>query len=71
MKKIYIIFPLKFPCFLYDSVDVANLIIGSSTPSKPSLDIRKFLIYVLLKARIQDFKCDVTRKGDACNYLVV
>ena len=29
---------LKFPCFLYDPMNVGNLISGSSAFSKPSLD---------------------------------
>ena len=40
---------LVFPCFLYDPLDVDNLISGSSTFSKPSLDIWKFLVHVMLK----------------------
>ena len=30
---------LEFPCFLYDPTSVGNLISGSSSFSKPSLDI--------------------------------
>ena len=30
---------LKFPCFLYDPVNVGNLISGFSALSKPSLDV--------------------------------
>ena len=30
---------LKFPCFLYNPVNVGNLISGSSSFSKPSLDL--------------------------------
>ena len=33
---------LEFPCFFYDPVDVGNLISGSSTFSKASLNIWKF-----------------------------
>ena len=33
---------LEFPSFLYDSVNVGNLISGFSFFSKPSLDIWKF-----------------------------
>ena len=36
------VFP-EFPCFLYDPVDVGNLISGSSAFSKPNLYIWKFL----------------------------
>ena len=35
---------LEFPCFLYDPMNAANLISGSSAFSKPSLNIWKFLV---------------------------
>ena len=38
---------LEFPCFLYDPVDIGNLISGSSVFSKSSLHIWKFLVHVL------------------------
>ena len=40
---------LKFPCFPYNPVNVGNLISSSSTFSKPSLDIWKFLVRIILK----------------------
>ena len=40
---------LEFLCFFYDSVDVCNLIYGSSALSKSSLNIWKFIVYILLK----------------------
>ena len=53
--------------FLYDTVNAAdNLISGSSFSSKPSLDIWKFLVHILLKPSMQDFKHDLTSMGDAC-----
>ena len=39
---------LKFPCFLYDPVNVGNLIYGSSSFPKSSLYIWKFSVHVLL-----------------------
>ena len=47
---------LEFPCFLYDPTNVDNLISGSSAFSKPSLDILKFLVHVLLKPSLNDFE---------------
>ena len=47
---------LKFPCFLYDPANVGSLISGSSAFSKPSLDIWKFLVHIILKLSMQDFK---------------
>ena len=39
---------LDLSCFLDDSVDVGNLISGSSAFSKTSLNIWKFMVHVLL-----------------------
>ena len=58
---------LKFPCFLYNPANVGNLISSSSSFSKPILDIRKFLICIILKPGMQDFKHDLTSMGDECN----
>ena len=62
---------LKFPCFLYDPVNVDNLISGSSAFSKPSLDVGKFLVHIMLNPSMQDFKHDLTSMGDECNCLMV
>ena len=40
---------LELSCFFNDPMDVSNLISGSSTFSKSSLNIWKFAVYVLLK----------------------
>ena len=58
---------LEFPSFLYDPSNVGNLISGSLYFSKPSLDIWEFLVHVMLKSSIQDFKHDFTSMGDECN----
>ena len=47
---------LAFSCFLYDPVDVGNLIFGSSVFSKSSLTIWKFMIDVLLKPHLENFE---------------
>ena len=39
---------LELSCFFHDPVDVGNLISGSSAFSKTSLNIWKFMVYVLL-----------------------
>ena len=62
---------LEFPCFLYDTVNVGNLISGSSAFSEPNLDIWKFLVHIMLKPSVQDFKHDLTSMGDECNCLMV
>ena len=43
---------LKFPCFLYQPENVGNLISSSSSFSKPSLDIWKFLARISLACNI-------------------
>ena len=55
---------LKFPYFLYNSVNVGSLISSSSSFSKPSLDIWKFLVHIMLKLSMQDFKHVLTSMGD-------
>ena len=47
---------LELSCFFDDSVDVGNLISGSSAFSKSSLNIWKFMIHVLLKLGLENFE---------------
>ena len=47
---------LESPCFLYDPMNVNNLISGSSAFSKPSLCIWKFSFHILLKPSLKDFE---------------
>ena len=47
---------LKLSCFFDDPVDVGNLISGSSAFSKTSLNIRKFMVHVLLKPGLETFE---------------
>src|SRR5574340_58725 len=47
---------LELSCFFDDPVDVGNLISGSSAFSKSSLNIRKFLVHVLLNPNLKDFE---------------
>ena len=46
---------LQLSCFLDDPADVGNLITGSSAFSKTSLDW-KFMVHVLLKPDLENFK---------------
>ena len=62
---------LKFPYFLYNPVNVGNLISSSSFFSKPSLDIWKFLIRIMLKLGMKNFKHDHISMGDECNCAMV
>ena len=47
---------LELSCFFDDPVNVGNLICGSSAFSKFSLNIWKFMVYVLLKPGLENFK---------------
>ena len=47
---------LEFSCFFSDPTDVGNLISGSSAFSKSKLNIRKFMVHVLLKPGLENFK---------------
>ena len=58
---------LELPSFLCDPAYVGNLISGSCSFSKPSLDIWKFLVRIMLNPSMQDFKHDLTSMGDACS----
>ena len=47
---------LELSCFFNDSVDVGNLISGSSAFSKTNLNIRKFTVHILLKPGLENFE---------------
>ena len=46
---------LELTCFFDDPVNLGNLISGSSTFSETSLNIRKFMVQILLKPGLQNF----------------
>ena len=50
---------LKLSCLFYDSVDVGNLISGSSAFSKSSLNIWKFMVHILLKPGLDNFEINL------------
>ena len=53
--------------FLMTQRMLAILISGSSAFSKPSLDVWEFLVHVMLKPGMQDFKHDLTSMGEECS----
>ena len=53
------------------SSDVGNLISGSSTSSKTSLNIWKFMVHVLLKPGLENFEHYFASVWDECNCAVV
>ena len=64
-------FFLELSSFFHDPVDVGNLISGSSTFSKTSLNIWKFMVHVLLKPGLENFKHYFTSMWYECNCVVV
>ena len=47
---------LELSSFFHDPVDVGNLISGSSAFSKTSLNIREFMVHVLLTPGLKNFE---------------
>ena len=62
---------LGLSCFFHDSADVGNLISGSSTFSRSSLNIWKFSVHILLKPVLESFEHYFTSVWDECNCVVV
>ena len=52
---------LEFPCFLPDTLNVGDLISGSSAFSKSSLYIWKFSVHLLLKPSLKNFEHYLSR----------
>ena len=47
---------LELSCFFDDPTDVGTLISGASAFSKSSLNIWKFMVYILLKPGLDNFE---------------
>ena len=62
---------LEFPSFLYDRVNIGNLISGSSAFYKPSLYIWKFSVHGLLKPILKDFEHNLASIWNEHNCTVV
>ena len=62
---------LVLSCFFRDPGDVGNLIFVSSAFSKTSLNVRDFMVHVLLKPGLDNFEPYFTRVSDVCNCAVV
>ena len=62
---------LELSSFSYDPKDVSNLISGSSTFSKSSLNIWKFSVHILLKPGLENFEHYSASMWDEGNCAVV
>ena len=62
---------LQLSCFFHDPADDGNLISGSSSFSKTSLDIREFTVHILLNSGLENFEHYFTSMWDECNCAVV
>ena len=62
---------LELACFFCDSVDVGNLISGSSAFSKSSFYIWEFLVHILLKPDLKTFEHYLASMGNKHNCAVV
>ena len=62
---------LELSCFFDDPMGVGNLISGSSSFCKSSLNIWKFMVHVLLKPGLENFEHYFASMWDECNCVVV
>ena len=62
---------LELSCFFYDPEDAGNLVSGSSTFSKSSLNIWKFMVHVLLKLGLENFEHYFANVWDDCSFVVL
>ena len=62
---------LESSCFFTDPTNASNLISASSAFSKPSLNIWKFSVYILLKPSLENFEHYFASVRDECNCVVV
>ena len=56
VNKAEVDFFLELSSFFHDPADVGHLISGSSAFSKTSLNIRKFMVHILLKPGLDNFE---------------
>ena len=62
---------LELTCFFDDQTDVGNLVSGSSTYSKSSLNTWKFMVHILLKPGFKNFELYFASVWDEHTFVVV
>ena len=62
---------LELSHYFDDPMDVGNLMSGSSVFSKPSLNIWKFTVHVLMKPGLENFEHYFASLRDECNCAIV
>ena len=62
---------LEFTCFFNDPTDVGNLISGSFAFSKSRLNTSEFLVHMLLKPSLQNFKHHFASMWNECSCTIV
>ena len=67
----FTILPPNTMLFSHDPADVGNLISDSSAFSKTSLNVREFMVHVLLKPGLENFEHYFTSMWNECNCVVV
>ena len=62
---------LELSCFFDDSTDIGNLISGSFAFSKSRLNTSEFLVHILLKLSLQNFKHHFASMWNECSCTIV
>ena len=71
VSKAEVVVFLELSCFFDDPSDVGNLVSGSSAFLKPSLNIWKFTVHILLKPLLENFEHYFASVWNECNFAVV
>ena len=71
MLGFFFFFFLELPCFLYDPMDIGNLMSGCSAFSKSSLNTCNFSFHILLKPGLNKFEHYFASMWDEWNCVVV
>ena len=62
---------LELFCFFYNPLDAGNWISGSSDFSGSSLNIRKFIVHILLKTDLENLEHYIVSVWDEWNCVII